>query len=377
MISFIKKNIKDIRVGGLYTFKRKVKFANFCTIKLIKKIIELIYKIVFFPFDYPRQKFFKEQVGFDFMKIFINDKEVEKKDKIKIYSVVYGKHVLYLDQVLLKSVFQSNNIPAILNEGIKVELRIFTVKSDYDKVKNIIINKIEKLQLKTINLSFNISVMELDDILIKSRNIVIVECKKEKSALIMAMSDFYFGNSSLLNLVKIGLESNSCIAGMHLRVNDDDFIKAISSLNQISNSELVDLSMKYKHQNTTASFHGAPTGFKITQLNNYEFIVEHRLPNVWFANFTKKDYLYFKERPFQAWDHQWPTSLIFESRYKVIGSTDIFYVAELTENDSHIVELENNNIQNTQKNYDNQGYLHKEINNIFLICMKSNNKYQG
>lgn len=371
IIKLIVKNVNDIKKGGYYVLERKIKYTINQIKGKIKKILKATHDLIFFFVDYPRQRWLGEIYTFSFVRIFDRKKyEIsKKKNRVKLYTIVYGKHVVYLEKVLLKSLFSENNIKAILDDGIEVELRMFTLNAHCDEVKKIVSDKIAENNFGILKkIDYKITAERIEDIHLKSREIIIKECLVENSAMIMALPDFYFGNGSLLNLIKLGLNGGNCIAGMHLRVNDEEFVREINDHHDVSNVNLVKLTLKHKHQNTVVSFSGDFAGFKITQIESDKFIVEHRVPNIWLANFEKKDLLYFKNRPFQAWDHQWPTSLILESRYKLIGSTDLFFVAEVTEKDSHIVDLE---VTLNQKKYNTEGYMHKVINNTFLISMSA------
>jgi hypothetical protein len=157
-----------------------------------------------------------------------------------------------------------------------------------------------------------------------------------------ALPDFVFGNGSIGNMVSYARGKNVCVAGPHLRVNEDDFMGHFGGrFKSATNSELVFLTMRYMHNNTRDFFTDQPNashfgGVAITHLSNGAYAMIHHLPNIFLAWITDSDADYFKNcMDRDCYDHDWPKIPVAEGRYRMIGSSDLFYMAELTGKDSH------------------------------------------
>ena len=70
-------------------------------------------------------------------------------------------------------------------------------------------------------------------------------------------------------------------------------------------------------------------------------MVGHLQPTVFLARQNARDYGFFAARPNARglWDHHWPEILAQDGRLRIIGSSDAFFVAELTDAATHNTEL--------------------------------------
>jgi len=175
------------------------------------------------------------------------------------------------------------------------------------------------------------------------------------------------------------MNRNLCIAAVHLRVDESIFLRLIGNIpGEISNAQLVSLSLKAPHQNLTDSFIDKEmncsyiSGISIQKINSNIYTVTHRLPAIFLANFNKSDIKYFTRYSFNAWDHAWPSLLIKQRRYKVVGSSEVFFMTELTKASSHICP---NLSSYGNDDYQVTEYIHKEINRNFAVILQADKKF--
>ncbi len=387
LIELIKKQFQDIKVGGIRILKSKVEYLFLVARNKAIKTTGEFYRLVFFLVDWPRKRFLTKFYVEDFVD-FLGKKQSRFQPQadrsIVVFVIAYSKHLYLFDKCLMRSLFFHDNIPSLLLQGRGIKFRVFTrpgdrpgLQSTFERYYQSFLNSISEAQVHA-KLSIEIDeVQHGEDIFKVSMLRTIAECLKTKSTMLMGMPDFFYGNGSVQNLIKLDDAGTCCVAAAHLRVNDEDFLRAVDDIHcDISNPQLVRLALKFPHQNTKVSFEGDGnasylTGVKLSQLETGGYIMTHRLPNIWVANFTQNDLDYFIRNPFQAWDHQWPTQLIVEGRYKVLGSTDLTFVAEMTEVDSHLCEISQSEPIKNPTSYLEDRYLHKKINQIFVVSMSA------
>jgi hypothetical protein len=85
-----------------------------------------------------------------------------------------------------------------------------------------------------------------------------------------------------------------------------------------------------KRKGLSRSFSG---GVYWQKLTDQLLAVQHRLPTVFMCNFIEEDIVFFRQsNVFQNWDHVFPAvCLIYQQRYRYIGSSDPAFIVEITE----------------------------------------------
>ncbi len=178
-------------------------------------------------------------------------------------------------------------------------------------------------------------------------------CLDTKSTMIIVNPENFWGDGSLPNLLAIAGEQDVCVAAPHVRVCKNQFIEFIDDINQdILNANLVHLSMISMHPSwgdanadnpQTSTFHA---GISWRKIAHNLYAVTHLLPTVFLARFNAADYGYFKSGHERGavglWDHFWPERLVESGRERVIGSSDAFFLVELTDPETHNVPLKPN-----------------------------------
>jgi hypothetical protein len=168
------------------------------------------------------------------------------------------------------------------------------------------------------------------------------KCFEQKATSIIAPPDSFWGDGSLPNLIAVaGQRADLCVAAPHVRVEEAPFLQALPD-GVLTNPQLVTLSLKVLHRvwrecnpdepftNTQESGH---TLRKLPTPGHYS--VCHLLPTPYLARFTLADIKFMESAEGDSWDHRWPTILTETARQRVIGSSDGFFMAELTNPDTH------------------------------------------
>jgi hypothetical protein len=204
-------------------------------------------------------------------------------------------------------------------------------------------------------------------------------CLAEQATMIMAPPDTFWGDGSLVNLVAVAGDNNlNCIAAPHPRVNREDFLAALPD-GPIGNAELVRLSLAHLHRSwreadaarldTNTFFTG--TSIQALPTSNH-YAVRHRLPTCYLARFTEDDFKFFNGKlPVEGgpWDHWWPALLVRQERHRCIGSSDAFFVAELTAADAGVPPT----VAQVEGQSDRycRGELHNQVNRNFVSIWRA------
>lgn len=182
------------------------------------------------------------------------------------------------------------------------------------------------------------------------QNIIVREialCIEQAATLIVVSPENYWGDGSLENLLAVAGDQNVCVAAPHPRVDKNKFLEVLPS--QASNAELVKRSMANLHPswvNSNIELDQVGSGYSGVSWKTISpgmYAVSHLMPNCWLARFVLDDLRYFRNvisgGSKGLWDHFWPERLAVTGRQRVIGSSDAFFVAELTPAESHNVPM--------------------------------------
>ncbi len=176
--------------------------------------------------------------------------------------------------------------------------------------------------------------------------IMMERCIKENRPMLIATPDFIFGDYSIRNMALIGDQDGVCVSMPHPRVLP-------CTLNEIterpmSNAELISLAFKHPHKSWTLCEAGLKEsgtyigGIYWKKMSEKLVSVQHRMPSPYYVNFKPQDIHFFKTptgrrlSAFGAWDHDWPELLINEGRQRLIGSSDIATLIEVTDADLNV-----------------------------------------
>ena len=157
-------------------------------------------------------------------------------------------------------------------------------------------------------------------------------------------ADIIWAKGSLYNLACQSRDLQCAIAVPHFRVNDDDFIKLVSSGSvalPVSPPALASQALLHAHNTFTRSFDDLPEnqchwGISVREIDNGLHIMRHNLPHVAMLKFIQDDARFFDYMYQQGvaidkqWDRLFLEKLAHEGRLKIAGSSDIAFGVELT-----------------------------------------------
>lgn len=133
---------------------------------------------------------------------------------------------------------------------------------------------------------------------------------------------------------------NVSIASAHARVtmdvtNEPDIIAMSQSSSSIPNSKLVNYAFKHGLNTTNLAFEELDSntthdGIAIRKIDHNNYSIIHNLLSPLFIKYNQYDLYFFKTWPYNAMDKIWPRYLIKQNRYKIIGSSDLFFMLELS-----------------------------------------------
>ncbi len=265
---------------------------------------------------------------------------------LRIYTAVWGKYIDLFEKTILRSFSWPQNNKALLNE--RVTWSLHTNKKDAPRLiqlcKRIGIENFEITELST---ELEGSHPDIGAILLGQFKGEIKRCLDTNSRLLMAPPDSIFGDGTLHALFKMGSQEGVCVAVPHPRTLPTIFdypSRLCASLEDaLTNPELVTETFNNLHK----TWSEAEVGFD--KINSYVggvcwrkispglYSVQHRLPTNYLIHFIQSDLQFFEAQIcFGAIDHLWPTKLIQEERERVIGSSDVAFICEVTEKNQNV-----------------------------------------
>lgn len=378
MRRLILKQYREIRQGGMFIFKRKIVafpplIRSLCRdfVQSARNLLNKSNLLLGIKYETSLPK--NRRSG--------EPSQIVISKNIIVFTYVWGSFVLYYDKVLMRSLFQSGNIPALLQQGYLIELRVYTQESD-QLVVEAIIEKYQDTLPESGKVGLQVSLKSFRSPLKFSLDNAFFEtmqlCVQSNAYFFSAFPDCFFGNHSMSNAVALAMGRNLCVLGLPFRVDDKKFLNAIQQdSNEISNRKLVGLALKHPFKTILESFIGADvnasyfTGMTIQPITSDMFAVTFRIPSMHLASFTESDLNYFSKHTYENLDHGWPTLLLKQERCKIVGSSELFFLAEVTQENTHYTPVLNHV-------YGNDSYLgyslpliHTELNRNFFMHLQA------
>lgn len=167
-------------------------------------------------------------------------------------------------------------------------------------------------------------------------------CLKMGSRCLLAPPDSIFGDGSVNGMISLGRESNSIVVVPHARVIPKFAEWEYEGINW-SNHQLVKRAWEHLHRSWSDAEIGHPMnssyvgGVEWQKLDQNLYAVTHRLPTPYLIDFMPSDLDYFKmQGSFGNFDHTWGNDYIPQGRMRYCGSSDIAFIAEVTDEDKNI-----------------------------------------
>ncbi len=193
---------------------------------------------------------------------------------------------------------------------------------------------------------------------------VLRDCIASGRPLLMAPPDTIFSDGTIPTLLNMGQDRGACISFAHVRVLP-------GFLDDLDKDRMVSRAWEYLHPNWVEAEACLPQSGSFYSGLSWRFLsdkligVQHRLPTVFYANFTPSDFGAFSTGPLNAWDTYWPSSLFEQGRLRYVGSSDAAFAVELTERTTHGQSLMQADLQEPDK------YHMTEPHNFVNRCMVS------
>lgn len=261
---------------------------------------------------------------------------------IIIHTVCFGDHYFdVLERGLIPSLLWKLNAAAL--EIGKAKWCIYVKNSDSERALNICLKVLPREQIEVITSIPERLKFESPDrgtVLLDCLNQTAEKCIEESRSMIMALPDFIFGNGSIRAFMEWGYGDN-CVIIPHPRVLPG-ILNEITD-KPMSNAELVSAVWRNLHRSwldcevglfQLGSYIG---GVSWRHMPDNIIAVQHRIPSVGLANFTREDVDYFNQwngaqaPGFGRYDWAWPSEcLIEQQRQRTICSSDVGFWCEVT-----------------------------------------------
>ncbi len=266
---------------------------------------------------------------------------------LRIYTAVWGeKYIDLFEKTIIRSFRWPLNNAALLAED--VVWSIHTNKKDQAKIIQLCKRTgIENYEVTHFAGDMDGPHPDIGAILLTHFRSEIGRCLDQNARLLIAPPDSLFGDGTIRSLLLAGNQPGVCVAVPHPRVLPSIFeypSRLCESLKDtLTNAELVTETWNNLHR----TWSEAEVGFD--KINSYVggvcwrtiskglYSVQHRLPTNYLIHFQPDDLQFFeKQICFGSIDHLWPSKLIQEQRERVIGSSDVAFICEITDPNQNI-----------------------------------------
>ncbi len=261
---------------------------------------------------------------------------------LTIFAPAWGaKHLEYLRKYALTSVMQSGNLPACGYSKIYVE---GSTLGDTGPLEAVLRDGFKPLPVDVRVVSFP----DHETALLSHLKHVIRLCIARQTRMLLVMPDTIIANGGIFNMREYVRGKPVSIAAPHLRVEALSFTSDFRSLHDLwpfSSQALVFWAKAHPHQSLTNSYahgcHGTYTGgISLTKITDRLTTILHFLPTIYLAWFVESDAAFFEGvKFFGSWDHDFGQHLYNEGRYRVFGSSELFFAVELTDREANKIAV--------------------------------------
>jgi hypothetical protein len=261
-----------------------------------------------------------------------NKRQSAIKKALFVWVPVWGeKHIEWFFKFTLPSLMASNNLPLVSKNKI-IKICFYTQDIDYLKIDQ---------RMKSYQCNYEYSIMTESNFNDKARDMMsnylihsLSECIDNDALWLCAQPDLIFSNGSIYNMVALSDGKGVFIAAPSVRVAFESVFKEKPDLLPDFDN-LTDLILNHPHPSIKYSNEDDDRNSSLEGISTREVLsglaVIHNLPPIFLGSPSRYDLAFFKRRPiFNIIDKVWPDMLFRQSRYKVIASSDIATIVELT-----------------------------------------------
>jgi hypothetical protein len=292
----------------------------------------------------------------------------------------------------MHSILQPNNIPWLVRNGYTVALDFYTLKHDGPRVEELasgIHNGLTAIAPDPARVTSTITTApdgrSSYDTKTTFFEVLVRRSVETQSQGLFVFADMYFGDGSIRNIVTYGQKPRVTVSGLYLRVKRAPFEELLARHqvatggHTISNARLVDICLDTLIDGMRASFVDEDrnasyvTSGAIRKLSDELYTYTFHAPTPMLFFFEESDLAFFSRFiwNFHLLDHIWPSMLIAQNRWRVMASSDLFFVAELNpaalESELHSPLLRDGMLYNDD--YD-QEHLHGRIHPTMLMTLR-------
>lgn len=264
--------------------------------------------------------------------------------KLAFYTIIYGDEYWFnlFEKFLIPSLLQPGNLPALNRMGVDIEYYIYSLERFSDRVAEVI-RKTGLDQHATLRFRFG---QPEDESSIAFQNSMGVSALIDQAKVglrddrrsILCAPDFVYGNGSIFNQVNLRCQPGTCLGSTLVRCLDTALCERIETVGfPISQRELVTAALRTLHVDLLdarvelGARNSYYTGASLQSLGDCLYTQTTRTPTVAVADFVESDLRFFEfHKDFRSFDRDWPGKLINEGRFKLVGGSDVSFLAEMT-----------------------------------------------
>lgn len=243
----------------------------------------------------------------------------------------WGAGIDMLRDWALPSLMQLGNLPSLMADGVEIHLQGFTKPGE----KEVLAHLFRDVPFRSM------TVYEDPDPLLQMCHLGPKSAFEQSRRVLFCSADQIWGDGTISNVWNYARGKPVVVAVPHLRVVESRW-KEKWKINMmgfpISNKGLVraglDPDCIHSSQHCWSSDDVNTTynsGVSFTRINDRTVTVIHWLPSPLLCWFTAEDVEFFsKSEKSVLWDREWPSMVLEENRWRVIGSSQIAFGLELS-----------------------------------------------
>jgi len=286
--------------------------------------------------------------------------------------------------VCIPSLMQPDNIPWLLRNGFDVRFTFYTFKRDEQRLMNVLRGAFEGVAPGPGTLHVGIAAPDLSaqESFMLKRAAFLQECQVAMEAgapVLVTGADAFYGNGSIRNVCTYGMKPGIAIAVLSTRVKQEPFLRLLDEYRSafgnepVSNARLVDMALRTEidaavNSNVdverNASFR---TGTSVRDVSDDIQVRIFHLPSPILVWPLETDLRYLDgwcHGVYESVDHLWPEKLVAERRWRVMASSDLFFLAELNSAETmtrHEYPIEENRLYNESFEFETTATLTSEM----------------